>query len=108
MYSNPQILQVELTTQQSVWDIFVTLSSGGTLCIPPQSEMLNDLTGTLRSMAITFLETTPTILSLVDPAQVPSLSTVYSSGEPLTIAVCQKFVPLYPRIKLYNGVSKNV
>ncbi|KAJ7179599.1 acetyl-CoA synthetase-like protein [Mycena filopes] len=86
----------------SVWDIFLTLSCGGTLCISPQSEMLNDLTGTLRSMAVTFLETTPTVLSLVDPAAVPSLHTVYSSGEPLTAAVRDKFAP-FSDIKLYNG-----
>ncbi|KAF8146940.1 hypothetical protein K438DRAFT_1868307 [Mycena galopus ATCC 62051] len=87
----------------SVWDIFLTLSSGGTLCIPSESEMLNDLTGTMRSMAITFLETTPTVLSLVDPAEVPSLTTVYSSGEALTPAVSQTFLRYHPRIKLYNG-----
>lgn len=65
--------------------------------------MLDDLTGTLRSLSITFLETTPTVLSLVDPAQVPSLATVYSSGEPLSLPVRKKFMAHYPRIKLYNG-----
>ncbi|KAJ7762734.1 acetyl-CoA synthetase-like protein [Mycena maculata] len=87
----------------SVWDIFLTLTGGGTLCISPKTEMLNDLTGTLRSLSITFLETTPTVLSLVDPTQVPSLDTVYSSGEPLTMSVREKFLPHHPRIKLYNG-----
>ncbi|KAJ6543923.1 hypothetical protein B0H19DRAFT_290764 [Mycena capillaripes] len=87
----------------SVWDMFLTLTCGGTLCISPQNQMLNDLTGTLRSLSITFLETTPTVLSLVDPARVPSLRTVYSSGEPLTLALREKFLPHYPGIKLYNG-----
>ncbi|KAJ7477238.1 acetyl-CoA synthetase-like protein [Mycena galericulata] len=87
----------------SVWDIFLTLTGGGTLCISPKSQMLNDLTGTLRSLSITFLETTPTVLSLVDPAQVPSLDTVYSSGEPLTPAVREKFQPHLPKIRLFNG-----
>ncbi|KAJ7727915.1 acetyl-CoA synthetase-like protein [Mycena metata] len=87
----------------SVWDMWITLSCGGTLCISPQSEMLNDLTENLRLMSVTFLETTPTVLSLVDPTKVPSLHTVYSSGEPLTLAVREKFLPYYPRIKLFNG-----
>lgn len=53
--------------------------------------MLDDLAGVLNSMSITFLETTPTVLALLDPKQVPSLNTVYSSGEPLTSAVRDKF-----------------
>ncbi|KAJ7667518.1 acetyl-CoA synthetase-like protein [Mycena polygramma] len=81
----------------SVWDIFLTLTCGGTLCLAPQIQMLDDLTSILRSMSVTFLETTPTVLSLVDPARVPSLNTVYSSGEPLSITVCQKFLPHHPR-----------
>lgn len=53
--------------------------------------MLTDLTGVLNSMSITFLETTPTILALIDPAQIPTLTSVYSSGEALTVAVRDKF-----------------
>ncbi|KAJ6463219.1 acetyl-CoA synthetase-like protein, partial [Mycena vitilis] len=87
----------------SVWDIFLTLTCGGTLCLAPQIQMLEDLTGVLRSMSVTFLETTPTVLSLVDPARVPSLNTAYSSGEPLSAAVCQQFLPHHPRITLCSG-----
>ncbi|KAJ6561549.1 acetyl-CoA synthetase-like protein [Mycena vulgaris] len=85
----------------SIWDIFLTLTSGGCLCIASKQAMLNDLNKTLSSMAVTFLESTPTVLSLVDPAAVPTLSSVFSGGEPLTTAVRDKF--LNAGLKLYTG-----
>jgi len=54
--------------------------------------MLNDLTGIINSMSVTFLETTPTVLSLVELEKCPTLQTVYSSGEALTSAVQEKFM----------------
>ncbi|KAK7473234.1 hypothetical protein VKT23_001332 [Stygiomarasmius scandens] len=76
----------------SVWDVFLTLTSGGCLCIAPKLTMLNDLTGIINSMSVTFLETTPTVLSLVELEKCPTLQTVYSSGEALTSAVQEKFM----------------
>lgn len=64
--------------------------------------MLDDLTGVLRSYNITFLETTPTVLSLVDISKVSTLKTVYSSGEPLTVRVREMFRST-PNITLANG-----
>ncbi|KAE9401198.1 acetyl-CoA synthetase-like protein [Gymnopus androsaceus JB14] len=78
----------------STWDIFLTLTSGGTLCLVPMDIMLNDLTFVLNEMKITFLETTPTVLGLIDPMEIPTLNVVYSSGEPLTTAVRDKFLAL--------------
>lgn len=56
--------------------------------------MLNELTSVLNRMKITFLETTPTLLALVDPGDVPTLKTIYSSGEPLPPHVRDKFLSI--------------
>ncbi|KAE9399236.1 acetyl-CoA synthetase-like protein [Gymnopus androsaceus JB14] len=90
----------------SIWDIFLTLTSGGTLCLAPRDLMLDDLTFVLNTMNITFLETTPTVLSLVDPVNVPTLVAVYSSGEPLSASVRDKFLSLSKvgrKIRFGNG-----
>ncbi|KAE9384858.1 acetyl-CoA synthetase-like protein [Gymnopus androsaceus JB14] len=76
----------------SIWDIFLTLTSGGTLCLAPTDLMLNELTHVLNRMKITFLETTPTLLVLVDPAEVPTLNTIYSTGEPLSFHLRNRFL----------------
>ncbi|KAJ7753357.1 acetyl-CoA synthetase-like protein [Mycena maculata] len=85
----------------SVWDVFITLTSGGCLCMAPKQAMLSDLNETLRSMDVTFLQSTPTVLSLVSPAAVPTLATVFSGGEPLTTAVRDKF--LVAGTTMYTG-----
>lgn len=68
--------------------------------------MLDDLTFVLNTMNITFLETTPTVLSLVDPVNIPTLVAVYSSGEPLSASVRDKFLSLSKvgrKIRFGNG-----
>ncbi|KAJ3839398.1 acetyl-CoA synthetase-like protein [Lentinula raphanica] len=76
----------------STWDVFLTLTAGGCLCIAPKDKMLIDLTGIINTMNITFLETTPTLLSLLELDECKSLQFVYSSGEALSPAIHRKFL----------------
>ncbi|KAJ4491140.1 hypothetical protein C8J55DRAFT_556731 [Lentinula edodes] len=76
----------------STWDVFLTLTSGGCLCIAPKDTMLVDLTGMVNSMNVTFLETTPTLLSLLELDECTSLEFVYSSGEALSPTIHRKFL----------------
>ncbi|KAK0437447.1 acetyl-CoA synthetase-like protein [Desarmillaria tabescens] len=75
----------------SIWDVYITLTCGGCLCLAPKLDMLNDLGGVCSSMSVTFLETMPTVLSLLDPKDAPTLCVVNSGGEPLTKAIVDKF-----------------
>ncbi|KAJ3875339.1 hypothetical protein F5051DRAFT_295166, partial [Lentinula edodes] len=68
----------------STWDVFLTLTSRGCLCIASKDTMLVDLTGMVNSMNVAFLETTPTLLSLLELDECPSLRFVYSSDEALS------------------------
>jgi amino acid adenylation domain-containing protein len=73
-------------------DIFTTLTSGATLCIPPDETLILDPPAALRWLAeerITFLHIVPTLaarwLERVPPdAQLPDMRWVYFAGEPLT------------------------
>lgn len=62
------------------------------MCIAPKDTMLVDVTGTVNSMNVTFLETTPTLLSLLELDECPSLRFVYSSGEALSPTIHRKFL----------------
>ncbi|KAK1967729.1 acetyl-CoA synthetase-like protein [Colletotrichum sublineola] len=64
-------------------DIFATLISGGCVCTPSESERMNDVGGYIARENVTALFSTPSVIRLIDPAQVPSLKTILSLGEPL-------------------------
>ncbi|TBU25911.1 acetyl-CoA synthetase-like protein [Dichomitus squalens] len=75
----------------SIWDMFITLTSGGCLCLASKEATMDDLPGVMRRLSANFVMTTPTVLSLLETAEVPSLDTVYSCGEMLTPAVRDRF-----------------
>ncbi|KAF8584766.1 acetyl-CoA synthetase-like protein [Ramaria rubella] len=74
----------DYTFDVSVWDWSIALADGGTLCIVPKRELMDNLGKAANSMDVTFLATTPTVLALIKPDEVPSLRTFSVGGEPLT------------------------
>ena len=52
---------------------------------------MDDLPGVMRRLSANFVMTTPTVLTLLEPADVPTLEVVYSCGEMLTPAVRDRF-----------------
>ncbi|KAH6649115.1 hypothetical protein BKA67DRAFT_662034 [Truncatella angustata] len=85
-----------------VKDIFTTLSFGGCVCIPSESERLNNLSLTINTMKVNFATLTPTVASLLDPRDVPTLETIVSTGEALSPTVLQPWLK-YSRVKWFNG-----
>ncbi|KAI0667972.1 acetyl-CoA synthetase-like protein [Trametes maxima] len=75
----------------SIWDMFITLSSGGCLCLATKEATMDDLAGVISRLSANFVMTTPTVLALLEPADVPALDVVYSCGEMLTPAVRDRF-----------------
>ncbi|KAF8584768.1 acetyl-CoA synthetase-like protein [Ramaria rubella] len=74
----------DYTFDVSVWDWSIALTDGGTLCIVPKRELMDNLGKAANSMDVTFLGTTPTVLALIKPDGVPSLRTCAVGGELLT------------------------
>jgi amino acid adenylation domain-containing protein len=64
-------------------DLFMSLTTGGTLCIAPPSARVpsRELTQFIQSEHITLLTATPSILSVLEPEKLPSLVAVISMGE---------------------------
>ncbi|KAI1262508.1 hypothetical protein F5Y18DRAFT_397403, partial [Xylariaceae sp. FL1019] len=91
------------------WDIHVTeifgpLISGGVICMPSEDDRVNNLEATVDRFQVNWLCQTPTVHQLIDPAKVPTIETIVSSGEPLT----RKAVQLWSqtgRTRLVNSYA---
>ncbi|CCF43126.1 lysergyl peptide synthetase [Colletotrichum higginsianum] len=68
----------------SILEIFAPLSVGGCVCLPDDAERMADLAGFIRRHDVNACTFTPSLLRLLDPADVPGLRTIVSGGEPLT------------------------
>ncbi|CRL24052.1 AMP-dependent synthetase/ligase [Penicillium camemberti] len=84
----------------SLYDFFVTLHSGGTLCIAPSDRLLGDLAGVINEMDVNHVFLTPTVARLLDPKDVPGLESMTVGGEQLTRDVIETWAPV---VTLRNG-----
>ncbi|KAL4780783.1 hypothetical protein BJX76DRAFT_360501 [Aspergillus varians] len=58
-----------------------TMTSGGCLCIPSESDRKNNLSSCMKNMAVTYVDLTPSIARLLDPTTIPTLQTLVLGGE---------------------------
>nr|BAN91486.1 putative FR901379 nonribosomal peptide synthase like protein [Tolypocladium parasiticum] len=75
------------TFDVSICDIFSTLQAGGCVCMPSEDERMNSLAEAASRMDVNYAELTSTVTETITPSQVPSLSTLLLSGEPLKPSV---------------------
>lgn len=71
----------------SVFEIFYAWHRGMCLCAAPNDVLFADLEEAIRKFEITHLSLTPTIASLIDPVNVPTVDFLVTAGEPMTNAV---------------------
>ena len=79
---------IGLTFDPLLRDVFLPLTSGATLCVPAESDLL-DTIGWMQREGVTVVHTTPTVMQswLLDGERrldLPSLRWLFVSGEPLT------------------------
>ncbi|KAL4757180.1 uncharacterized protein BDW70DRAFT_163771 [Aspergillus foveolatus] len=72
------------TFDVSVLDIHGTLINGGCVCVPSDSERVNDISGAIRRMGVTHWNSTPGIANTINPKTVPSLATLVTGGEKMS------------------------
>lgn len=79
------------TFDPSLMEIFVTLSSGGTLCSADRSLTLTDLEGTINEAKATIMMATPSLAALLRPARLTTLESLWTMGEKLNRTVIDNF-----------------
>ncbi|KAF7181185.1 hypothetical protein CNMCM7691_000314 [Aspergillus felis] len=84
----------------SLYDFFVALHSGGTLCIAPSERLLNNLAEVINEMNVNHVFLTPTVARLLNPKDVPNLESMTVGGEQLTRDVVTTWAS---RVNLRNG-----
>lgn len=80
-------------------DIFTTLMSGGCVCIPTETERLNDLAQSICDLDCNWAHLTPSVARILDPKSVPGLGTLVVGGEALPEDVIASWSP---RLNLVN------
>lgn len=86
------------TFDVSVFEILFTLTRGMCLCSATNDTLFSDLEAAIRALEVTHISMTPTVVSLIEPKNVPRVNFVVAAGELLTTEVARKWMG-----KLYNG-----
>lgn len=80
--ANSRVLQfAAYTFDVSIGEIFTTLMAGGTVCVPSEQDRMENLAEAIRKMEINWAYLTPTVASLLQPDEVPTLKTLALGGE---------------------------
>ena len=70
------------TFDASVGDIFYALARGACVCSPSEQERVDDLAAVARRLQVNWAFLTPSVLSLLEPRDIPSLRRLLLGGEP--------------------------
>ncbi|WP_225726876.1 MULTISPECIES: amino acid adenylation domain-containing protein [unclassified Nocardia] len=78
-----RVLQsVPASFDAAVWQLFMGLASGGTLCLAPDLATADhSIERTMREGRVTMVYLPPALLATIDPAGVPDLRTVITGGD---------------------------
>ncbi|KAH8204653.1 hypothetical protein TruAng_001128 [Truncatella angustata] len=99
--SKTRMLQfASYTFDASVQEIFATLVVGGTVCVPSDSDRLNNLAGIITALQVDTVVLTPTVVNLLSPELIPFVKKINMGGEPVTSDIITKWAH---HVRLTNG-----
>jgi amino acid adenylation domain-containing protein len=96
------------TFDASIMEIWTTLAFGGCICMPSESQRVDNLEKYMQASRVSWAFLTPTVSGLVRKDRLGSLSTLVLGGEALTPSNIQKWTAAPEqenghRLKLMNG-----
>lgn len=75
----------------SLEDIYTQLTRGGCICVPSETQRLNDLSGAIQATRANWIGITPTTAATLDPNTVPTIDTLILGGELITQKVVDQW-----------------
>ena len=90
------------TFDVSVAEIFITLCLGGTICVPSETERLQDIVAFVNDHQVNIAQLTPSFAETSPLNNVPSLRTLAVCGEPPTKATLRAWVNQVTLINAYG------
>ncbi|KAK7561800.1 BcNRPS3, nonribosomal peptide synthetase [Phyllosticta citricarpa] len=79
------------TFDPSVMEIFVTFSTGTTLCSAERQISLTDPDSTITELGATIMMATPSMAAILNPAKIPTLKDLWVMGEAVNRRVIENF-----------------
>ncbi|KAL8732958.1 MAG: hypothetical protein Q9166_002356 [cf. Caloplaca sp. 2 TL-2023] len=77
------------TFDNSLEEIFTTLTRGGVVCVPSDHDRMNDLAGAATRLRANFMEQTPTVATYLNPSEMSTIKKLGLGGEALTKTVLE-------------------
>lgn len=96
------------TFDPSVMEIFVTFSTGNTLCSAERQTSLTDPEATITELRATVMMATPSMAAILNPAKLPSLKDLWVMGEAVNRRVIDNFSSDSPARIGRHGISSAI
>lgn len=84
----------------SLVEILSTLVQGGCVCVPSEEERRGNIAEAINRMKVNWMVLTPSFVSTIDPATVPTVEGLCLAGEAMSQANMEAWAP---RVHLVNG-----
>ncbi|KAK2757240.1 NRPS [Arachnomyces sp. PD_36] len=91
-----------LTFDAAILEILGTLIFGGCVCIPNEEERLDDISGAIRRLDVSWLFCTPSLASIIEPSTVPCLKVMACGGEMMSHEAMTKWSDKVHLINAYG------
>lgn len=91
----------------SLTDQIAPLTKGACVCLPSEDQLQNDLAGIIRELNANWAKLTPSVLRLLEPADIPGLQTLITVGEPMDTAEVTKWQRSGISLLSLYGLSEN-
>ncbi|KAL8766899.1 MAG: hypothetical protein Q9209_006447 [Squamulea sp. 1 TL-2023] len=82
-----------------MYEIFMTLVSGGCVCIPQEAERVNNISGAIQRMRANWALLSPSTATLLTPSEVPTLRTLCLGGESFPSSMVER----WKNVRLINA-----
>ncbi|KAJ5158042.1 AMP-dependent synthetase/ligase [Penicillium coprophilum] len=86
-----------------VYNTFYTLLTGGCLCVPSETDRINNLQAVLQQMKVEFAQLTPSTSRLLEPNKLPLLRTLILTGEKINRTVLDPWLKTNGRVRVINA-----
>lgn len=107
--SNARVLQfAAYTFDVSIGDMLVTLALGGCVCVPSESQRLNDLAGAMRDLKVNHACITSTVAMHLEPQAVPGLKRLVIGGEPMNQVLIDRWATKVDLVNIYGPAECTV
>ncbi|TVY44055.1 Nonribosomal peptide synthetase [Lachnellula occidentalis] len=109
MRSDSRVFQfASYTFDASVMEILTSLIVGACICIPSDEDRMNDISGAVKRMGVTWTLLTPSVASTLTSKSVPSLKTLVTGGEAMAAGHIAKWKGKVALVNAYGPSETSV